>query len=64
MHEENSMMNHVLELTPDELNLAFQCLSKEQPPPKELHHLILQDWLDLSRILNHLLQEKEQSLLH
>jgi hypothetical protein len=57
-------IEHVLEMTPDELNLAFQCLSKEQPPPKELHHLILADWLILSEILEGLMLEKEQNVLH
>jgi hypothetical protein len=48
----------------EQVGQAFQCLINKQPPPKGLQHLILKDWLELSGLLQELMQEKQEIPLH
>jgi hypothetical protein len=55
------MLDNLVELTEDEVSLAFLCLANREPPPPELEHLSEKEWLGLAVFLEHLLKEKERS---
>lgn len=62
MHESNLT---VLELNPEELELAFSYLvSPELTPPKELRSLTYPEWMAVRELLLSLLEEKGQQTLH
>ena len=56
-----------LELTPDDVGLAFQWLMTGEEPlnlPEQLQTLGQEDWVALERLMWHLLQQKSWSSLH
>ena len=55
-----------VELSLKDLELAFQWLDSPAgvPVPKELEHLAPKDWAKLAVVLENLLEEQQESLLH
>ena len=55
------MSENLLELTEDEVSLAFLHLANQEPPPPELEHLTEREWFSLAVFLEYLLKERESS---
>jgi hypothetical protein len=57
-----------LELSPEEVSLAFECLVFQALPPAQLKHLSLEEWQAILELLEDLMLEKgeyeKMGLLH
>jgi hypothetical protein len=55
------MAQNLVELTEDEVSLAFLHLAHGEPPPPELEHLTEREWFSLAVFLEYLMKERESS---
>ena len=54
----------LLEMSPEQINLAFLCLQKKAQPSKELLELPEETWVELGNLLEALQIEKSYSTIN
>ena len=60
-----SYLNHrLMSLSPQQMSTALLCLAERLDPPEDLQVLLIEDWILLGLLLDSLMYEKSESVLH